>query len=176
MTDAPAAKLKRRAACPPAAFRRYRIQLPSMTPIRAERARIPRRSGGSFLRHKYGKVAVGERCRAGRDLAGIGKFDAEGQSVTLDQAAAPMRCAAGRQEQKKPVRQFDVILEIKPSATIRNIGNRTSKSRRIFVLLDLCGVVKMAPPLLTQFSATIAGSDHRSPPSPAQAAGDATGA
>jgi hypothetical protein len=71
-----------------------------MTPIRAERARIPRRSGGSFLRRKYGKVALGERCRAGRDLAGIGKFDAEGQSVTPDQAAAPMRCAVGRQEQK----------------------------------------------------------------------------
>jgi len=106
-----------------------------MTPIRAERARIPRRSGGSFLRRKYGKDAVGERCRAGRDLAGIGKFDAEGQSVTLDQAAAPMRCAAGRQEQKKPVRQFDVILEIKPSATIRNIGNRTSKSRRKIALM-----------------------------------------
>lgn len=96
----------------------------------------------------------------GRELAGIGKFDAEGQPVTPNQAAAPMRCPVGRQQQKKPVRQFDVVLEIKPRATIRNIGNRTSESWRIFVLLDLCGVVKMAPPLLTQFSATIAGSDY----------------
>jgi hypothetical protein len=93
-------------------------------------------------------------------LAVIRKFNAEGQSVTPNQAAASMRRAVWRQEQKKLVWQLDVILQIKTRTAFRNIGDRTSESRRIFVLLDFCGVVKMAPPLITQFSATIAGSDH----------------
>ena len=64
----------------------------------------------SFLRRKYGKLPSADDAAQGAGLAVIGKFDAEGQSVTPNQAAAPMRRAVRRQEQEKLVRQLDVIL------------------------------------------------------------------